>query len=168
MAAKKPIPQPRGEKGAPAALAAIAEHELRCRTEKDAAYDAWNKAKDKLVEGDDVSERALNRAHREYLEVLEIWHDASKKLLEFEKAVPEAKRDGEKIAVSEAKEYFRQYALSIDLAVEQLVIQISQAAALCESPEEFHKAYAENIRSAKSGAVESAVAENKLPGWLLE
>ena len=165
---KRPAPQQQpGDTGAPAALKAIAEHELRCRNEKDAAYAAWSVAKSKLVEGDDVSERTANRAHREYIELLEIWHDASKKLLEFEKVVPEAKREGEKIAVSDAKEYFRQYELSISIAIETYIVQISQSAALCESAEKFHSLHSDAIRTSVKGAIESAVREGVIPAWIL-
>lgn len=155
-----------GDTGAPAALKALQEHEHKFRLETEKAYEVWQETKGNLVDGDSESERVYIRAHREYTEVLEIWHDALKKLLAFEKAVPEAKRDGEKILVSDAVEYFRQYSLSISLAIEQYILQQAQSAALCDSPEDFVKAHGENIRAAKQGAIDAALNDGKLPNWI--
>lgn len=154
--------------GAPAALKAMEGHELRSREEKDKAYTIWLDAKEKFVDGDDVAMRALHKAHEEYTECLEIWHNASKSLLSLDKGVSLERREGEKISVAEAKEHFKQFVLSIDLAIEAYIVQISQTAALCESGEQFHIAHSDAIRSAKAGAIEAAIRDGKLPNWLIE
>lgn len=155
--------------GAPAALEAIAAHELRCREAKDAAYLIWQKAKKDRNEDDDISMRTYNRTLRDYEESVEEWIDLTKALLGYDSKVSPARREGEKVSVDEAREYFRQYWLSIELAIEAYIVQISQAAALCESPEAFHLAHAENIRSAKDGAIDACFRGDSpvLPKWLL-
>jgi hypothetical protein len=161
------IKYPPGESGAPAALKAIEAHELACRKEKDLAHSAWKRAQELEVEGDDVSERKERLTHTRYVESLEHWDDATKKLAIFDKGVKEERREGEKILVSEVKEIFAQFDLSINLAVEQYIIAQAQSAALCGSPEEFHLAHADNIRAAKAGAIDAAKREGVLPNWIL-
>ncbi len=159
-------PPPIGEKGAPAALKAIEAHELQCRNEKDEAHKEWKEAQDLVAEGDDVSESKERRLHFRYIEALEHWDDATKKLALFDKGVSAERREGEKIPVAECKEIFAQYELSLRLAMEAYIIKIAQDAALCESAEGFHLAHAEAIRACREGAIASARREGVLPGWL--
>ena len=76
------------------------------------------------------------------------------------------RQHGEKISVEEAREIFAQLILTIDLALEQAIIADAQSAALCDSPEAFHRAAADNWRAAKDGALASAKADGVLPKWL--
>ncbi len=163
MAAK---PKPNLDTGAPGALAAIAEHELRCRKEMESAYALWQDAKAKRNEDDDVSMRKYNRAHRDYTDALEEWHASSKKLLEYDTKISPERREGEKISVSECKEIFAQYELSLRLAHEALIVKLCQDAALCNSPEQFHAAHAEAMRATRDGAIEAAKADGVIPNWL--
>lgn len=164
--AKKPKPTPSGESGAPAALEASAHHELRCRNEKDAAYDAWQTAKKNRNEDDDVSMRVYNRTLRDYLDVVEMWEESKKSLLAFDTKISPSRREGEKVLVEEAREIYRQLMLSVKLAIEACIIADAQSAALCDAPEQFHKAHAENYRAAMDGAIESAKSDGVLPGWI--
>lgn len=154
--------------GAPAALEAIAAHELRCRTEMDKTYALWQEAKVTRNEDDDVSIRIYNRLHRDYQDALEEWHLSSKKLLEFDTKVAPARREGEQVPVAEVKEIFRQVFLSIELANEDYILQVCQVAALCKSPDEFHLAHAGKLRGAVRSAIESAQRESVIPKWVLE
>ena len=95
------------------------------------------------------------------------WDISRKALLEFDRGVAPEKREGEKILVSEAKEIFAQYQLSIDLAIEQTIIADAQSAALCDSPEAFHIAHAGNYHAAKEGAITAAKNDGALPSWIL-
>lgn len=155
-----------GDTGAPAALAAIERHELECRTEKDNALAEWKEAKRLVVDGDDVSERKERRLHNQYRDALEMWDDATKKLAVFDKGVRPERREGEKILVADAKELFAQYELCVDLALEQCIVADCQSAALCNSPDEFHAAHAENWRSAKASAIDAARRDGAIPAWL--
>lgn len=148
-------------------MRAIEAHEVRCRAEMESAYTAWKEAQSKRVEGDDVSERMANRMHREYGEALEAWHDSSKKLLEYDSKVAPARREGEKVPVDDVKEWFAQYELSIDLAIEALIKADAQSAALCDSPEAFYKLHAENYRAAKRNALDQAIQNGVIPRWML-
>ena len=53
-----------------------------------------------------------------------------------------------------------------DGSVFRRIIADAQSAALCDSPEAFHRASADNWRAAKDGALASAKADNVLPKWL--
>lgn len=156
----------KGERGAPAALRAIEAHELQCRNEKDEAHEEWKKFYAKIVDEDPVSIERADRLHRDYFAALELWDDATKKLALFDKGVSAERREGEKIPVSEAREIFAQYELCILQAVESYVISISQQAAICESPEAFHIAHAEAIKTARDSAIKLARSEGVIPAWL--
>lgn len=162
-----PVPPPaQQEAGAPAALRAIEIHELKCREEKDAAHAEWKDAQRLEVEGDDVSEAKERRMHYRYVEALEHWDDATKKLAVFDKGVTKERREGEKIAVEEAKEIFAQLDLCGTLSMEAYIASQAQSAALCDSPEGFMVAHAENIRAARSGAIDAAKRDGVLPAWI--
>lgn len=160
--------KPRGDVGAPAALRAIEEHELRCREEKDIARQVWKDAQVKVVEDDDVSQRAANRTRREYLESLETWDDATKKLAVFDKQVVPEKREGEKIAKTEAETYFTAFARHARVALEQTFISVAQDAMQCATPEAFYGMASGRFRSTFNDAMHTAERESKIPKWVGE
>ena len=155
------------DSGAPAALKAIEADELLCRKRRDAAMKEWEEKDRKLVIGDDVSEADERRAWMRYQEAREVHAETLKSLATFDKGVREDRREGEKILVSDVKEMFAQLDLSWSLALESYIVASAQSAALCSSPEEFYVAHAENIRAAKSGAMDAAKREGVLPAWIL-
>lgn len=161
-----PKTAPAAESGAPAALEAIAKHELRCRESVDKLYAELQDAKASRNEDDDVSMRVYNRIHRDYLDALEEWDAARKSLLAFDTKISPSRREGEKVSVEEVREIFAQLLLSIRLAVEQVIIADSQSAPLCESAEKFHVEHAHNYRAAMEGAIVAARDDGKLPKWV--
>lgn len=152
--------------GAAAELAAIESDARKCRQMRDAAFLVWEEADRKNVLGDDIKEADERRAWGRYLEMRELYENATKQLAVFDKGVSKERREGEKIPVSECKDIFAQYELSLKLAMEAYIIKIAQDAALCESAESFHLAHAEAIRACREGAIVSARREGVLPNWL--
>lgn len=157
------------ETGAPAALRRLEEHELRCAQE----VDRLKAEKSRLLAMQEPKGDDAIRTHRQRIQdsVLNLgdaqddWNKALKSLREFDKAVAPEKREGEKIPVAEASEFFRQFDLSIILAIESYIITQGQDAARCESPEQFYQIHAENIRSCRVAAIEKAQQDGKLPKW---
>lgn len=158
---------PRGDKGAPAALKAIEEHELRCREEKDVARLAWKDAETQLVEGDEIAERRLNRTRRQYLESLETWDDSTKKLALFDKQVLPEKREGEKITKDDAEKYFTAYTRHARVAYENTIMSIAQDAIHCATPESFYGMAAGRLRHSLNDAMKTAHTEGRVPAWLV-
>ena len=109
---------------------------------------------------------AIARAEAELFNARDNFNKTAKALLNYDKGVATERKDGEKISVEEAREIFAQLILTIDLALEQRIIADAQSAALCDSPEAFHRASADNWRAAKDGALASAKADSVLPKWL--
>ena len=109
---------------------------------------------------------AIARAECDLLNARDNFNKTAKALLNYDKGVAMERQHGEKISVEEAREIFAQLILTIDLALEQAIIADAQSAALCDSPEAFHRASADNWRAAKDGALASAKADNVLPKWL--
>lgn len=182
---KKPKPTPSGESGAPAALDAITAPHYSKSLGAAAALERW--AAQEVLEGesvktltatlnnllkldrdDDEINTKIARAVRDLESAKDQWGTTSKILLSFEKGVPDEKRQGEKVLVEEAREIYRQLMLSVKLALEACIIADAQSAALCDAPEQFHKAHAENYRAAMDGAIESAKSDGVLPGWIIQ
>ncbi len=159
------VSKPKGEQGAPAALKAIEEHELRCREEKDEARTIWKSAQANRVEGDEVSERAENRTRRQYLEALETWDDATKKLALFDKQILPEKREGEKLLKADAESFFTSMARHLRVGLEQTIISVSQDAMQCATPEAFYGMAANRFRSTFNESMNTARNEGHLPKW---
>jgi len=159
----------RSETGAPAALRRLEEHELRCAQEVDRRKVELTRLRAmQEPEGDEAlrnHRQAIQNEVGNLSEAQDDWNKALKSLREFDKAVAPEKREGEKIPVSEAAEFFRQYDLSIKLGIESYVISMSQDATRAESPEQFYQAHADNIRSCRVAAIERAQKDGKLPAW---
>ncbi len=111
---------------------------------------------------------AIARAEMDLATARDNFNKTAKALLTYDKGIATERKDGEKISVEECKEFWKQYDLSLDLAVEQLAIADSQSAALCDDPASWYVTHAENYRAAKKGAVESAITEGVLPKWILQ
>ncbi len=160
------------ESGAPAELAAIAEDVVRARGRRDTCLSVYESAcKDALTkpaEKDGTDWSHVEEVAKRQLDDAELRLNGLRKmLLPYDKGIEPNRREGEKISVAEAREIFQQFMLSINLAIEQTIIADAQSAALCDSPEAFHIAHAENYRAAKDGAMAAAKNDGVLPAWIL-
>ena len=156
--------------GAPAALKRLETEELKCYQSKESLEAMLSTLEEPSLNAT-TEQRELwattkTRIESDLLFSFKRWDVARKALMEYDKSVAPEKREGEKILVSECKEIFAQYQLSIDLAIEQTIIADAQSAALCDSPEAFHIAHAGNYRAAKEGAITAAKNDGVLPAWL--
>lgn len=157
------------ETGAPAVLR---------RLEKDALEleQTIDNAKERLValqllspngeKADEKHKAEIARVQNEYDSARDEYIKVAKVLLPYDKGISSERKEGEKISVAEAREIFAQLVLSIDLSIEQVIISDAQSAALCDSPESFHAAHAENYRAAKAGALDAATRDGVLPKWI--
>lgn len=157
--------KPRGDAGAPAALRAIEEHEVRCREEKEIARDLWKAAQTNLCEGDEVSGRTESRTRQDYLHALEIWDDATKKLALFDKTVAPEKREGEKVTKADAEKWLTSFARHARVGFEMMIGAVAQDAMQCATPEDFYRMSAEQFRGSFNEAMNTAERENQLPSW---
>lgn len=159
------------ETGAPAALRRLEEHELRCAREVDSLKVELARLRAmQAPDGDDALRNHLNAiqfAVSNLSEAQDDWNKALKSLREFDKAVAPEKREGEKLLRSDVEEFFRQFDLSIALAIESYIISLSQDATRAESPEQFYQAHADNIRSCRIAAIEKAQQDGKMPKWAI-
>lgn len=123
------------------------------------------------LDGDPERTRHANdqiQARRKDLnDAYDLWFKLSKQALDHDQKVALDRREGEKIARSEAEEFFKQFRLSIKLAIEKYIISLSQDATRAESPEQFYQAHADNIRTAMTSEIENAQKDGKLPKWAL-
>lgn len=97
----------------------------------------------------------------------ELWFKLSKQVLDYDKKVDTARREGEMIPRDDAQEFFAQLILSYNLAIESYIISLSQDATRAESPEEFYQKHSENLRSCVTSAFDKAQKDEKLPKWAI-
>ena len=170
MAKDKPKALGEEEKGAPAALARLETEELKCYQRKqELEHQLDNLPEPSLnatTEQHELWATQKTRLESDLLFAFKRWDVAVKSLREYHEKIKPSEREGEKLLVSDAKEIFAQYQLSIDLAIEQTIIADAQSAALADSPEAFHVAHAANYRAAKEGAITAAKGDGVLPSWL--
>lgn len=155
------------DSGAPAALKAIESDELLCRKRRDAAMKEWEEKDRKLVLGDDVSEADERRAWMRYQEAREVHAETLKSLATFDKGVREDRREGEKVLVADAKEWFAQMKLCWHIALENYLVGMSQRSPTFKAPVDFMKAHGDLIRATEESAIAAAVKEKQLPAWIL-
>jgi hypothetical protein len=161
----------KNDTGAPSTLKRLEAHEAGAEQQVIRIKDSLAAMRDLLVpnadkETQETLKAQIDSLQRELEGAYDLWFKLSKQVREFDKSVKLERREGEKIGVTEAAEIFAQYDLSLELALESYIITIAQAAALCQSPEEFHKAHAETLRSTRLMAIEAAKREGVIPNWL--
>lgn len=163
---------PKSETGAPANAKLLERHAADAERDVVRIKDeiAILSAKIPQLNGSDEAQRKAQNELSSLRESLndsyDLWFKLSKQVREYDRAVDSTRREGEKIPVSEAKEIFAQYELSIMTAIECYIISISQKAALCSSPDEFHIAHADAIRTTRETAIGLAKEDGVLPSWL--
>lgn len=120
----------------------------------------------------DGNDEALRRAQVELstakdglTDAYELWFKLSKQVREYDKAVDTSRREGDKVPRADVEEFFQQFNLSIDLAIESYIISLSQDATRAEAPEQFYQMHADNLRSCKQAAIDRAIQDKKLPSW---
>lgn len=161
----------KSEIGAPAALRRLEEHELKCAQE----VDRLKAERDRLramqePDGDEAlrnHQNAIQNAISNLADAQDDWNSALKSLREFDKAVAPEKREGEKILRKDVEEFFRQYDLSLKLAIESYIISLSQEASRATSPQEFYQAHSDAIRSCRVTQIEAAIRDKRLPSWAI-
>lgn len=174
MPAKKPLKAaPVENVGAPAAAQRLEAREAALwgriiRLEAD-----LEKADAEFAQTDGDTERQksisdkIALVNKDLMDTQKSWLQLTKQVREFDASIDTSRREGEKIARSEAEEFFKQLRLSIKLAIEKYIISLSQDATRAESPEQFYQAHADNIRTAMTSEIENAQKDGKLPKWAL-
>lgn len=123
----------------------------------------------KQADGDEIETARISdkikHAAKSLFDETKRWIELAKQVNSFYKAVDESKREGERVTVAEAQEFFRQYDLSIRLAIESYIIALSQDATRAETPEQFYQSHADNLRTAFVAAIEKAQKDGKVPRW---
>jgi len=164
----KPKIEPLAENAldAPGVLKQLQEDAWEARERKAAALARVFELQQMPENGIEVDKVAMARAENDLATAKDDWLKISKALLTYDRGVSSERKEGERVAVSEAREIFAQLILSITLAVEQVIIADAQSAALCDSPEAFYSAAADNYRAALDNALAAAKRDGVLPAWV--
>lgn len=165
------MPKPNNERGAANTAKRLEEHEAeaeRLFSELTAKIPTlWSDYN--AADGNDDKQKAIahqiESIQKQADTQFKRWMDLSKQVREFYKSVAEEKRDGEKMLRSDVEEYWKQFMLSIDLAIQSHGITIAQEACRAESPAEFLRANEESWASCKRAQLDAAVRDGKLPSW---
>lgn len=170
-APKKPKTTPEYPTGAPDSAKRLEAAEAQAAAKREVLERELERLEEQLKQADGDKEREdelgakIDRAAKSLLTQTKTWIELAKQVNSFYKAVDESKREGEKIPKVEAEEFFRQFRLSIKLAIEKYIISLSQDATRAESPDQFYQAHSDNIRTAFQSELESAQKDGKLPKW---
>lgn len=167
--AKTPDLLPLSDKtGAAAALERLEKQELEASKALTEAHDALERAQllrvkteDGLVE--DFS--AVNAATETVAKRSEILNGILKLLLNYEKSVAPAKREGEKIDRSDCEKFVEQSIRHQRIGTETLIQSFAQDVLRCQTPESVYALAAERLRSCVPTSLATAVRELKLPEW---
>lgn len=164
-------PAEQKDTGAPANLRRMELHEADAEKEVNSLKERIKAVQALIAEnGDEDAQKPIREqvaSLRMQLDsAYDLWFKLSKQVRDFDKSVKESRREGEQISVAECLEFWRQFELSMDLAIEQLAVADSQSAALCDDPAKWYATHAENYRAAKQGVVAAAIAEGVIPKWL--
>lgn len=159
------------DKGAPAAQGRLESHEADAEREivRIKAEIARLTERIPQLDGSDEAQRKANNdlaiLRTDLNDAYDLWFKLSKQVREYDRAVDISRREGEKIPRADVEEFFQQFNLSIDLALESYIISLSQDATRAESPEAFYLMHADNLRSCKTAAIQRAIQDDKLPKW---
>lgn len=158
--------------GAPSVHKWLSEQELALRIEHDAAKLALTEAiKDEIEnppskDGEDFA-RQVQIARRNLDDCEDRLERTQKRLLGFEKAVPENRRDtSEQLSRADNERFLQLFAITLREANQQLITGICQEALACRGPQELHQLMASKLAETLRGSVDSAVRESHLPPWV--
>lgn len=174
---KKPVakvtlpaePEPQTNTGAGAALRALELRELEERNiveQLKAKLEKAHKNRDSRPAEMDGADFDKEVSTAEYaVERAKITHLAtSKTLLAFDRSVSENKREsGEKITWEEVERILTMFAIYDRQAAEMFITTFCANVLTCKTSEGVHKLFANEYKSTKQVAIESAVRENHLP-----
>lgn len=159
------------DKGAPAAQGRLEAHEADAEREITRIKGEIAKLTERIPQLDGADKELtetqdkVTKLRTDLNEAYDLWFKLSKQVREYDRAVDTSRREGEKIPRADVEEFFQQYNISIDLAIESYIISLSQDATRAESPEAFYQMHADNLRSCKVAATQKAIQDKKLPAW---
>lgn len=162
----------KAETGAPANALLLEKHAADAELEIVRIKDQLSALRE-LVQpnGDTETQKSLgdqiSKLQRDLEGAYDLWFKLSKQVREYDRAVDMSRREGEKIPRADVEEFFKQYDLSLTLALEGYIISLSQDACRVESPQEFYQAHADNLRACKTAQMEAAIRDSKLPKWAM-
>jgi hypothetical protein len=155
--------------GAPAALKRLETEELKCYQAKELFEARLSELAEPPLNAPEEMREAWKACkaglESDLLFAFKRWDVARKALMEYDKSVKAERREGEKVLVSEAREWLAQMQLTLALGVEQALLSASQAAALCNEAETFAGEIGPIVREAMATSLRAATREGAVPAW---
>lgn len=163
----------RKDKGAPANALLLEAHAADAESEVMRIKGDIAKLVEKIPQLDGADE-LLRKANNELLalrenlnDAYELWFKLSRQVREYDKAVSEQRRDGEKILRTEVERLLTQSWRFQRIGREAFVIGIAQEAMHCIDEKDFYARYAELIRGCESDSIKAGIENDKFPKWVL-
>lgn len=109
----------------------------------------------------------VERLQRELEGAYDLWFKLSKQVLDYDKKVDAARREGESIPRLLVETILTQTWRFQRLGRENFCIAIAQDAIRCRDEQEFYSKYAESIRQCELTSLKDAIDHEKAPTWVL-
>ena len=98
----------------------------------------------------------------------ELWFKLSKQVREYDKAIDQTRREGEKIPRGEVEFMLTQIWRFQRIAREAFIVGISQDAIMCKDEQDFYGKFAELIRGSESNGIRAGIENEKFPAFVME
>lgn len=123
----------------------------------DGDIDAQKPFKDQISDLGDDLEKAYD-----------LWFKLSRQVKDYDKAVSEQRRDGEKIAKVEVERLLTQSWRFQRHGRERFIVSIAQDSIHCKDEMEFHAKYADSIRECEANLLRGGIENEKFPEWVVK
>lgn len=118
------------------------------------------------VPGNENDNQQINGLLGELSQARKNFTDTAKVLLSYDKGIAPARKDGEKIPVSEVESIITQLFRFDRIAFETHLLSISQDAIRCKDEQEYYAKFADSHRACRETAILAGVEHEKFPPFV--
>lgn len=173
-APKKPKTTPEKQTGAPANARLLEDHAADAEREVVRIKGEIASLVSKLPQFDSDLERtkdindSIQGRRADLNDAYDLWFKLSKQVLDYDKKVDAARREGESIPRLLVETILTQSWRFQRIGRESFIVAISQEAIRCKDEQDFYSKYAEALRQCETTALKDAIEHEKAPGWVLQ
>ncbi len=110
----------------------------------------------------------IDKLSRDLENAYDLWFKLSKQVREYDKAVSEQRRDGEKIARVDVERMLTNAWRFQRIGRESFIIAMAQDAIRCKDEQDFYAKYADSIRTCESDSLKNALENEKFAPFVLD
>jgi hypothetical protein len=143
----------------------------RAETAEKDLYESWRKLQtdyERYASGSNLDHEVLLAMGKNVKLAFDMYKNASQTLLGYDKGVDQSKRlEGESITQKACCFVFAYIIRFLRIAMEKLIIDLSQELSICKTNEERYDLFADKFRFNLRHVFDTAIKEQRLPKWLV-